>query len=85
MAAAIGLDSPRGALVAEAQSGGPAAKAGIRRGDTIIAINGEQVKDARDVSRRIANVAPGSKVSLTVLREGRTRDVSFDVGRQPAA
>lgn len=85
LAAAIGLDSPRGALVAEAQSGGPAAKAGIRRGDTIVAINGEQVKDARDVSRRIANVAPGSKVSLTVLREGHTRDVSFDVGRQPAA
>lgn len=85
LAAAIGLNGTNGALVAEAQSGGPAAKAGIHRGDTITAINGEQVKDARDVSRRIANVAPGSKVSLTLFREGRSRDVSFEVGRQPAA
>lgn len=85
MADAIGLKEPKGALVAEAQKDGPAAKAGIRRGDTIIAVNGESVKDARDLSRKIAGFAPGTKTTITLFREGKQRDLSFEVGRQPAA
>ncbi len=85
MADAIGLKDAKGALVAEAQGNGPAAKAGIRRGDTITAVNGEAVKDARDLSRKIAAFAPGSKTTITVYREGKSRDVTFEVGRQPAA
>ena len=85
MADAIGLKDAHGALVAEAQNDGPAAKAGIKRGDTITAVNGQEVKDARDLSRKIANIAPGSKVSVTLYREGHSRDVTFEVGRQPAA
>jgi serine protease Do len=85
MAEAIGLKDARGALVAEAQGDGPAAKAGIRRGDTITAVNGEPVKDARDLSRKIATFAPGAKATITVFREGKSRDVTFEVGRQPAA
>lgn len=85
VAEAIGLKEPHGALVAEAQADGPAAKAGVRRGDTIIAVNGEAVKDARDLSRRIATFAPGTKTTITVFREGRQRQLSFEVGRQPAA
>ncbi|BCB20561.1 hypothetical protein OCUBac02_34550 [Bosea sp. ANAM02] len=85
MADAIGLKDAKGALVAEAQGNGPAAKAGIRRGDTITAVNGEAVKDARDLSRRIAAFAPGTKTTITVYREGKSRDVTFEVGRQPAA
>ena len=85
MADAIGLKEAKGALVAEAQGDGPAAKAGIRRGDTITAVNGEAVKDARDLSRKIATFAPGSKATITLFREGKSRDVTFEVGRQPAA
>lgn len=85
VAEAIGLKEPRGALVAEAQSDGPAAKAGIRRGDTITAVNGEAVKDARELSRKIATFAPGTKTTITVFRDGRERQISFEVGRQPAA
>ena len=85
MADAIGLKEAKGALVAEAQGNGPAAKAGIKRGDTITAVNGEEIKDARELSRKIANIAPGSKVSVTLYREGHSRDVTFEVGRQPAA
>jgi serine protease Do len=85
MADAIGLKEARGALVAEAQGDGPAAKAGIRRGDTITAVNGEAVKDARDLSRKIAAFAPGAKTTITLYREGKSRDVTFEVGRQPAA
>lgn len=85
VAEAIGLKEPRGALVAEAQSDGPAARAGIRRGDTILAVNGEAVKDARDLSRKIATFAPGAKTTITVFRDGKERQISFEVGRQPAA
>ncbi len=85
MADAIGLKDAKGALVAEAQGNGPAAKAGIRRGDTITAVNGEAIKDARELSRRIATFAPGTKTTITLFREGKSRDVTFEVGRQPAA
>ena len=85
MAEAIGLKQPRGALVASAEDTGPAARAGIRRGDTITAVNGEEIKDARDLSRKIAGFAPGTKTTITVFRDGKQRELSFEVGRQPAA
>lgn len=85
VADAIGLKEARGALVASAEQNGPAAKAGIKRGDTIVAVNGETVKDARDLSRKIAKFAPGTKTSITVFRDGKERQLSFEVGRQPAA
>ena len=85
IADAIGLAGATGALVADASPDGPAARAGIRRGDTIRAINGEAVKDARDLSRRIATFKPGETVKITVWREGRERAIALDVGRQPAA
>lgn len=85
VADAIGLKEPHGALVAAAERDGPAAKAGIRRGDTILSVDGEKIKDARELSRKIATYAPGSKAKITVWRDGREREISFEVGRQPAA
>ncbi len=85
IADAIGLKEANGALVADAAADGPAGKAGVRRGDTIIAINGAAIKDARDLTRRIAGVKPGDKVSVTLWRDGRERAISIEVGRQPAA
>lgn len=85
VADAIGLKEAHGALVAAAEKDGPAAKAGIRRGDTIISVDGEPIKDARDLSRKIAKYAPGTKARITVWRDGKERDISFEVGRQPAA
>jgi serine protease Do len=84
VADAIGLKDAHGALVAAADASGPAAKAGVKRGDTIIAVNGERVTDARDLSRKIAKFAPGAKTSLTIWRDGKERELSFEVGRQPA-
>jgi serine protease Do len=85
VAEAIGLKEPRGALVAEALRDGPAAKAGIRTGDTIVAVDGEPIKEARDLSRKIANVAPGKSVNVTVFRDGKERTVSLEVAKQPRA
>jgi serine protease Do len=85
IAEAIGLKEPKGALVAEALKGSPAEKAGIHTGDTIVAVDGETIKEAKDLSRKIANVAPGKSVSVTVYREGKERTVSLEVGKQPKA
>lgn len=85
IAEAAGLKEPHGALVAAAERNGPAAKAGIKRGDTILSVDGVAIKDARELSRKIASYAPGSKVKLSVWRDGKERDLSFEVGKQPAA
>jgi serine protease Do len=85
IADAIGLKQANGALVADAAADGPAGKAGVRRGDTIIAVNGAAIKDARDLTRRIAGVKPGDKVNVTLWRDGRERAIAIEVGRQPAA
>jgi serine protease Do len=85
IAEAIGLGEARGALVAEAIKDAPAAKAGVRTGDTIVAVDGEAIKEARDLSRKIANVAPGKTVNLTIYRDGKERTVAIEVGKQPRA
>ena len=50
----LGLAKAEGALVADPQADGPAAKAGIKAGDVITQVNGKPVRDARDLARRIA-------------------------------
>ncbi|MBB3018564.1 serine protease Do [Microvirga lupini] len=85
IAEAIGLKEPKGALVADAIKDGPAAKAGVQTGDTIIAVDGQPINEAKDLSRKIANVAPGKSVSLTLWRQGKERNVTLEVGSQPKA
>jgi serine protease Do len=85
VADAIGLNEARGALIAETTPEGPAARAGLRRGDTVLAVNGQPIRDARQLSRVIAEVKPGERVTLNVWRDGRERQVSFEVARQPSA
>jgi serine protease Do len=85
IAEAIGLKEPKGALVAEALKDSPAAKAGVRTGDTIVAVDGERIDDAKDLSRKIGIAAPDKTVSLTLYREGQERTVTVEVGAQPKA
>ena len=61
IADSLGLKKAEGALVAEPQANGPAAKAGIQSGDVITAVNGETVKDARELARTIGALAPGAR------------------------
>ena len=85
IADAIGLKEPKGALVAEVVKGSPAEKAGIRSGDTVVAVDGNTIREARELSRRIAGVQPGKTVQVTLYRDGRERTVSLEVGRQSGA
>lgn len=81
IAASLGLADAQGAIVSDPQNGSPAAKAGIEAGDTILKVDGADVKGPRELSRMIAAYAPGTKVDLTVWRNGKEKDVSVTLGK----
>jgi len=83
IADSLGLKKAEGALVAEPQANGPAAKAGIESGDVITAVNGETVKDARELARTIGGLAPGNAVKLNVLHKGEDKVVNLTLGQLP--
>jgi serine protease Do len=83
IAEGLGIKETHGALVSDAQPDTPAAKAGIKAGDVVTKVNGEQVKDARDLSRRISSLAPGANVKITVLRDGKERELSVSLAKLP--
>jgi serine protease Do len=85
MAASLGLNEPKGALVAEVQTPSPAATAGIKRGDTILSVNGVKVADSRDLSRQIAGFQPDSTVELKLMRAQKETSVQVKLGLLPSA
>jgi serine protease Do len=85
IADSMGLKQAQGALVADPQKDGPAAKAGIEAGDVITGANGQSVKDARELARIIGGFAPGSTVKLDVLHKGQSKVVSLSLGQLPNA
>jgi serine protease Do len=83
IADSLGLKKAQGAMVDEPQSGSPAAKAGIQSGDVITAVNGTPVKDARDLARTIAMMAPDSPVKLDIIRQGEPKTIALVLARMP--
>ena len=83
IADSLGMKQARGAMVDNPQDGSPAAKAGIEAGDVITAVNGESVKDSRDLARNISMMAPGSSVKLDILRKGETKTLTVALGEMP--
>lgn len=76
IADSVGLANARGAIVREPASDGPAGDAGVKSGDIITAVDGEQIDDALDLSRTVAGKAPGSSVELTIWRDGAETKLS---------
>jgi len=83
IADSVHLDKAEGAIVTTPQDNSPASKAGIRSGDTILSVDGQSVKDSRDLAMKIANYAPGTTVTLGVWRDGQTKDVKVELGTMP--
>ncbi|HTP92940.1 MAG TPA: Do family serine endopeptidase [Xanthobacteraceae bacterium] len=83
IADSLGMKKAEGAMVDEPQDGSPAAKAGIKAGDVITAVNGTSVKDARDLARTIGMMAPDSSVKLDVLRDGQTKTLNLTLAEMP--
>jgi serine protease Do len=83
LAESLGLKEAKGALVADVQPDTPAAKAGIKSGDVVLAVNGTAIKDARELSRRVSMINPGTVVKLTIMREGKERTVDITLTKLP--
>lgn len=79
-AKALGLPTVVGALVQDVVPGSAAAKAGIERMDVIRSVNGKPVHTSSDLPPLIGGLAPGSKVKLGVVRDGREREVTVVLG-----
>ncbi|HYZ32113.1 MAG TPA: trypsin-like peptidase domain-containing protein [Crenalkalicoccus sp.] len=73
----------RGVLIAGVERNSPAARAGLRQGDIVVALNGDRLDSSRALVRSVAAAAPGQTVRLTVLRDAREREMSVQVGRRP--
>jgi serine protease Do len=89
LAEAAGLDSGpnagKGALVVAVTAGGPAARAGLQRGDLVTAIDGQAVASSTDLVRKVADARPGQSLTLKVLRGGRSLDLKVQAGDRPSS
>ncbi|WP_108879511.1 Do family serine endopeptidase [Anderseniella sp. Alg231-50] len=83
IASSIGLDKPSGTLVAAVTDGSPAEKSGLRTGDTILKVNGADIKGPKELSRAVARLKPGTAVDMTVFRDGKQRDIKVSIGEMP--
>ncbi len=83
LAKAFGLPKAEGALVGQVEAGGPAAKAGLEKGDVILALNGQPISDFNELSLRVADIPPGQTVKLEVWRSGQKREVNVTLTEYP--
>jgi serine protease Do len=84
IASSLGLEKEGGALVADVVAGAPAEKAGFKVGDAVLSVNGEPVKDSRDLSLRISRMQPDETVKVTVWRDGKQQDLDVTLGTLPS-
>ena len=84
IAESLGLGEPKGAIVVRVTEDSPAARAGVKVGDTVLEVNGEAVKGPRDLARKIAHIAPGRTARITVLRDGERRELTVKIGKMPS-
>jgi S1-C subfamily serine protease len=84
IAASMKLSSTRGAIVENVEPNSPADKAGIKRYDVVVGLNGQPVASAADLRNTIALMGPGKRVELRVLRDGREQTVALTLGELPS-
>ena len=83
LASSLNMPAARGAIVTSVADGGPAEKAGIKRGDVIMAVNKQPVADNNGLRNLVASMPPGSNVEVTALRDGRNEDFHVALAELP--
>ncbi|MFT4149874.1 MAG: DegQ family serine endoprotease [Paracoccaceae bacterium] len=84
LAEAMGLKEAKGALITDVPEG-PALDAGMKQGDVVLSFDGSDVKDTRELVRRVADAPIGEAVNVIVLRDGKTETLQVKLGRREDA
>ena len=79
LAEAFGLKTPRGAVITQLEKGQPGEKAGLKVGDIVVALNGQTINSANDLPVKISSMKPGTQAKLTILRDGKEKEVTVTV------
>ncbi len=82
LAKTFGLDKATGALVAKVLAGSPAERGGLKVGDIIRSVNGNEVRSSSDLPMTISSLKPNQTVKLGVWRKGQMLDVEINLGTQ---
>src|SRR5690606_20741354 len=72
----------KGALVSEVAPGGPADKAGFKQGDVVTALDGRPITDAHSLRMAVSAIAPGTRVNLDIIRDGRNETLTTTIGER---
>ncbi len=83
IAESLGLAEAKGAIVADVTDDSPALAAGIQQGDTILKVGGKDISDSRDLARKVAQLKPNESVPVTLVRDGKTMDITVKIGAMP--
>ncbi|NTZ84456.1 Do family serine endopeptidase [Burkholderia metallica] len=83
IAESFGLQQKSGAIVAGVLQGGPADKAGIKPGDILVSVNGDEITDTTKLLNTVAQIKPGTSTKVHVVRKGKQFDVNVVIGKRP--
>jgi len=83
LAESFGLKQAKGALVAQLVPGSPAESGGLQSGDIITAFNGQEINLASDLPHRVGRIKPGSKAKLSIVRNGKSKVITLEIGALP--
>ncbi len=83
LAASFKLRQAAGAIITDVVSGGPAASAGVKPGDVLVAVNGKPVANSSAVLNTIAVLRPGDEAALTLIRDQSELTVRVTAGTRP--
>ena len=84
MATSWGLTGRKGAVVADLVPGGPAQRGGLEQGDVVVAVNGQTVTTATEMTREVAKAHAGDMLHLDVYRDGKERSIDIRSGTRPS-
>lgn len=83
IAKAYGVEGTEGAMINDVFKGDPAEKAGIKRGDIVIELNGSKIKDANSFVQKVRTLAPNSTAKLVIIRKGKKMNFDVQLGERP--
>ena len=82
-AEALGIADTKGSLIADVTVGSPAEKAGLRRNDIILSVNGQKVTDATSTTRIVGRLIANTSNKFDIIREGKRQSINVTVGERP--